>query len=179
MVNLARERARDLANVSVERADAMQLATPSVAALLSVFGLQLLPDPVAALRSWVSLLASGGIAAIMYWPRDAEASGPFASMRRLLRSQGVLDGSWEQELLPAAEAQGARVLAELPLVFELQYESARSLWHALTRLGPLRGLAMARGQALIDELGEQFAAELPSGPLSHTPEARLLLLERR
>jgi trans-aconitate methyltransferase len=178
MVKLARARTCDLANVSVERADAMQLATPNVAALLSVFGLQLLPDPVAALCSWLSLLESGGLAAVVYWPRDAEPSGPFASMRRVLRSAGVLDGSWEHELLPSAQAQGARVLAELPLVFEIQYESAGSVWHALTQLGPLRGLAIARGQALIDELGEQFVAELPSGPLSHTPEARLLLLER-
>lgn len=176
MVSLARERNRDLPNVSVERADAMQLDTPNVAALLSVFGLQLLPDPVAALSSWLRLLNPGGIAAIVYWPRDAEQSGPFFSMRQLLRSTGVLDGTWESELLESVIASGARVLADLPLVFEIKYEDSRSLWHALTQLGPLRGLAMARGQALVDELGEQFAAELPSGPLSHTPEARLLLL---
>jgi hypothetical protein len=137
-----------------------------------------LPEPVAALRSWLGLLNPGGIAAIVYWPRDAELSGPFSSMRRLLRSAGVLDGSWEGELLPTAEAAGTRVLANLPLVFEIKYEAARSAWHALTQLGPLRALAMARGQALIDELGEQFVSELPSGPLCHTPEARLLLLAR-
>ncbi|HEY3665463.1 MAG TPA: class I SAM-dependent methyltransferase [Polyangiaceae bacterium] len=178
MVSLARARNRDLSNVSVERADAMQLSTPDVAALLSVFGLQLLPEPVAALRSWLGLLSPGGIAAIVYWPRDAEPSGPFFSMRRLLRSVGVLDGTWESEVLAAAEAAGARVLANLPLVFEIKYEAPRSAWQALTQLGPPRALAMARGRALIDELGEQFVSELPSGPLSHTPEARLLLLAR-
>jgi SAM-dependent methyltransferase len=179
MVSLARERNRDVQNVSVERADATQLDTQNVAAVLSVFGLQLLPDPVAALGSWLKLLNTGGLAAIVYWPRDAEPSGPFSSMRRLLRGVGVLDGSWENELLPTALAAGTQVLADLPLVFEIQYEDSRTLWHALTQLGPLRGLAMARGQALIDELGEQFVAELPSAPLSHTPEARLLLLARR
>ena len=90
----------------------------------------------------------------------------------------MLDGTWENELLHEVTASGARVLADLPLVFEIKYDDSRALWHALTRLGPLRGLAMARGQALVDALGEQFAAELPSGPLSHTPEARLLLLAR-
>jgi SAM-dependent methyltransferase len=178
MVSLARERNRDLPNVSVERADAMQLETQNVAAVLSVFGLQLLPDPVAALGSWLKLLNTGGIAAVVYWPRDAEPSGPFASMRRLLRSVGVLDGSWENELLPAALAAGTHLLADLPLVFEIQHEDSRTAWRALTHLGPLRGLAMARGQTLVDELGEQFVAELPPGPLSHTPEARLLLLAR-
>lgn len=178
MVSLARERSRDLPNVFVERADAMQLETQNVAAVLSVFGLQLLPDPVAALGSWLKLLNIGGLAAIVYWPRDAEQSGPFASMRRLLRSAGVLDGSWENELLPAALAASAHVLSDLPLVFEIKYEDSRTLWHALTQLGPLRGLAMARGQALVDQLGEQFATELPRGALNHTPEARLLLLAR-
>jgi SAM-dependent methyltransferase len=178
MVSLARERNQDLPNVSVVRADAMQLSTPNVAAVLSVFGLQLLPDPALALGSWLKLLNIGGLAAVVYWPRDAEPSGPFFSMRRLLRRAGVLDGTWENELLHEVTASGARVLTELPLVFELKYDDSRTLWHALTRLGPLRGLAMARGHALIDELGEQFVAELPSGPLSHTPEARLLLLAR-
>jgi SAM-dependent methyltransferase len=179
MVSLARERNRDLPNVSVERANAMQLETPDVAAVLSVFGLQLLPDPVAALGSWLKLLSIGGLAAVVYWPRNAEPSGPFFSMRRLLRSAGVLDGNWESELLFAAQAAGARVLADLPLAFEIQYEDSRALWHALTQLGPLHGLTMARGQRLVDDLGEQFVAELPHGPLSHTPEARLLLLSRR
>jgi hypothetical protein len=131
------------------------------------------------LGSWLKLLNTGGLAAIVYWPRDAEPSGPFSSMRRLLRGVGVLDGSWENELLPTALAACTQVLADLPLVFEIQYEDSRTLWHALTQLGPLRGLAMARGQALVDQLGEQFAAELPPGPLSHTPEARLLLLARQ
>jgi SAM-dependent methyltransferase len=177
MVNLARARTRDLANVQVERADAMQLETQNVAAVLSVFGLQLLPDPILALSSWLRLLQPGGIAVVVYWPRDAEHSGPFASMRRLLRSAGVLDGTWENELLPSVVGS-ARVLANLPLVFELEYDDSGSLWQALTQLGPLRGLAMARGQALVDELGEQFVAELPSASLKHTPEARLLLLAR-
>ncbi len=146
-----------------------------MAAVLSVFGLQLLPDPALAVGSWLRLVNIGGLAAIVYWPRDAEQSGPFASMRRLLRSAGVLDSSWENELLPTALAASAHVLADLPLVFEIKYEDSRTLWHALTQLGPLRGLAMARGQELVDELGEQFVAELPNGPLSHTPEARLPL----
>jgi SAM-dependent methyltransferase len=178
MVARARQRVRELRNVSVERADAMELHTPDVAAVLSVFGLQLLRDPVAALSAWLKLLSPGGLAVIVYWPRDAEPAGPFFSMRQLLRSAGLLDGNWENQLLGSVPAAGAHVRADLPLAFEITYQDSGTLWHALTQLGPLRGLAMARGQAAIDALGKQFVAELPPGQLSHTPEARLLLLER-
>ena len=180
MVALAAERARFLPNVSVERADALQLSAPGagVAALFSVFGLQLLPDPVLALRSWLSLLSPGGAAVIVYWPREAEPQGPFFSMRRLLREAGVQDGAWEEQLLRDLPAQGYAVRADVPLRFEISYDDARSLWQALTRLGPLCALATARGPELITTLGEQFALELQDRPLTHTPEARLLLIER-
>jgi hypothetical protein len=60
----------------------------------------------------------------------------------------------------------------------MRHDDARSIWQALTRLGPLRALALARGQAFVEQLGTRFEAELPAGPLSHAPEARLLLIER-
>ncbi|MEO8904272.1 MAG: hypothetical protein ABI488_18070 [Polyangiaceae bacterium] len=68
-----------------------------------------------------------------------------------------------------------------PLARELEYADAPSLWQALTHLGPLRTLANARGPELIAALRAQFALELQDSPtpLTHTPEARLLLIERR
>lgn len=181
MVSLARRRSAGLPNVSVERADAMTLEAPScgVAAVLSVFGLQLLPDPALALGSWLSLLAPGGLAVVVYWPRDTEPSGPFFSMRHLLRGAGVADGTWEDELSARALGAGSRVVDQMPLAFEIHHENAGVAWHGLTQLGPLRGLVLTRGQAEVDALGARFVAELPPGPLCHTPEARLLLLERR
>lgn len=183
MVSLAEARTRHLPNVSVERADALQLVPPrgGAAALFSVFGLQLLPDPVLALRSWLGLLTVGGVAAVVYWPRDAEPQGPFFSMRRVLREVGVLDGTWEEDLLRGLPETGATVLSDISLAFELEHADAPSLWQALTHLGPLRTLANARGPELVAALGAQFALELQDGPtpLTHTPEARLLLIERR
>jgi trans-aconitate methyltransferase len=180
MVKCATERGAAFSNVSVTRADATQLTRPSagVAALLSVFGLQLLPNPAEALASWITLLSAHGLAVIVYWPREAEAVGPFHSMRQLLRRAGLADGTWEAELVPSALSVGARVLVDSPLCFEITYEDARTMWQGLTHLGPLRGLMLARGAQFVAKLGEEFEAELPKGPLSHTPAARLLILER-
>jgi trans-aconitate methyltransferase len=180
MVKRASERVAALSNVSVTRADATQLAPPNggVAAVLSVFGLQLLPNPATALASWLELLSPRGLAVIVYWPREAETVGPFHSMRQLLRHAGLADGTWEAELVPSALSVGAHVLVDSPLCFEITYDDARTMWQGLTHLGPLRGLMLARGAEFVAQLGEEFEAELPKGPLSHTPAARLLILER-
>ena len=181
MVGLARARNASYSNLAVDQGDATALRAPSegAAALLSLFGLQLLPQQPGTLASWVSLLNPGGLAVVVYWPRIAEQSGPFQILHRLLREVGMRDDAWEGELVPSAVAAGALVLLDVRVSFELQHEDARSMWHALTQLGPLRALALARGQALVDILGAQFVAALPDGALTHTPEARLLLLERR
>lgn len=179
MVEMARARTRHLPNVVLERADATQLRAPAggVAALVSVFGLQLLPEPVLALRGWLGLLNPGGVAVIVYWPRNSEPKGPFFSMRRLLREAGVPDGGWEDELVRQLPEQ-CSVRADVGLRFELSHDDAPSLWRALTELGPLRALANARGPELIATLGERFVREQQPGPLTHTPEARLLVIER-
>ncbi len=180
MVELARQRTQAFPNVHVARGDASALSYPSepIAAVLSVFGLQLLPKQATTLTSWVELLAPGGVAAVLFWPRDAEASGPFHTMRRLLRGAGLVDGEWEAELVPRALALGARLRADIQLSFSMHHDDAQAMWNALTRLGPLRGLALERGAALIDALGVEFVAELPEGQIEHTPSARLLVLER-
>jgi SAM-dependent methyltransferase len=180
MVSRAGERAAALANVSVERADATALHAPvgGAAAVLSVFGLQLLPDPPATLASWVALLEPRGLAVVVYWPRDTETAGPFHSMRTLLRHAGLADGDWEARLASSAAAAGGRLLADLPLCFEIAHDDSATMWRALTHLGPLRGLMLARGEEFVAELGVEFVAELPPGPLSHTPAARLLIIER-
>jgi len=180
MVKLARARNARFPNLSVEQDDATKLRAPAqpVAGLFSAFGLQLLPDPPAALESWLRLIEPGGVASVMFWPRESDVNGPFDVMRRLLAESSLLDHGWELRLTATAQAASARVRADVRVRFEMQHDDARSLWQALTRLGPLRGLALARGEAFVDELGARFEAELPAGAMSHTPEARLLVIER-
>jgi trans-aconitate methyltransferase len=180
MVELARQRTQRLPNVSVERHDATALPRPAspAAALFSAFGLQRLPNPGKALSSWLELLEPGGLAAVLFWPSENDRGGPFDIMHRLLAETSTVDRAWEGTLAASARAASARIQEDLLIAFEMQHDDAGSLWHALTRLGPLRGLATARGQDFVTRLGARFEAELPAGPLSHTPEARLLLIER-
>jgi SAM-dependent methyltransferase len=180
MVKLARQRTLRFPNVSVERDDATQLRAPTspVAALFSVFGLQLLPKPADTLASWLGLLEPKGLACVVYWPRDADENGPFETMHRLLGESTSVDRAWEGQLEERARTASAHVREDVRLAFEMQHDDARSCWQALTRLGPLRALALARGETFVAELGVRFEAESPPGPLSHTPEARLLLIER-
>jgi trans-aconitate methyltransferase len=180
MVQLARDRNARFPNVSVERDDATQLRPPTspVAALYSVFGLQLLPNPAEALRSWLELLQPKGLATIVYWPRDADEDGPFGTVHRLLAETSTVDRAWQGELEASARAASAHIREDVRIAFPMLHDDAHGLWHALTRLGPLRGLALARGHAFVEQLGMRFEAEFPPGPISHTPEARLLLIER-
>ncbi|HEX2672794.1 MAG TPA: class I SAM-dependent methyltransferase [Polyangiaceae bacterium] len=179
MVTLSRERNAQFANVSVEQADATRLRAPGpVAALYSVFGLQLLPDPAATLSSWLRLLQPKGLAVIVYWPKDSDNGGPFDTLHRLIAESSTADRSWEGKLHESARAASARVREDVRIAFEIQHDDAASFWQALTRLGPLRGLANARGSECVARLGARYAATFPEGPLRHTSEARLLLIER-
>jgi len=180
MLKLSRERTARLPNVSVAQDDATQLQRPAgeVAALFSVFGLQLLPNPAAALRAWLELLEPRGLATVVYWPRDADDDGPFGTMHRLLAESIEVERAWPTELEASARAASAHFREDVRMAFEMRHDDAASLWHALTRLGPLRSLSLTRGQAFVDQLGMRFEAEFPPGPISHSPEARLLLIER-
>ena len=81
MVEIARRRASACgAHVSAVVGDAMHPPAGPHCAVLSVFGLQQLPDPASALGAWVGALAPGGVAVVIYWPVGAgvETHGPWA-----------------------------------------------------------------------------------------------------
>jgi trans-aconitate methyltransferase len=180
MVKLAAASAAHLPNVTVTQGDATELGAASggTAAIVSVFGLQLLPSPAETLELWLGTLQPKGLATIVYWPRDCEEAGPFQRMRAVLREAGIVDGTWGRELSAHIVAAGAHIALDAPLAFEIHHDDAETAWSALTQLGPLRALALARGEALVAELGARFTSGLAPGPIVHTPEARLLVIER-
>jgi trans-aconitate methyltransferase len=113
MVELARRRAGDRAQVI--QGDAA-IIDPSwqAAAIVSVFGLQQLPDPAAALKSWYAALRPAGRLTVVYWPEHTEESGPFTLLDDVLtetRAQApgqLLDQSWEDALVPALDGAVVR-----------------------------------------------------------------------
>ncbi len=174
MVRLARARA---ARVSVVQGDASTLDPRWVgacAAVVSVFGLQQLPDPEAAIRSWVGALAPGGRMCVVYWPGKTEDDGPFALLGTVIGERS--DYSWEGRLVAALDDV---VIERDELVsYPMTHPDAATYFDAADRAGPMRALALARGDAYIAELRARFLEQAPAGEWTHHPRARLIAVRK-
>ncbi|WP_433160744.1 class I SAM-dependent methyltransferase [Kribbella sp. CA-247076] len=179
MVRRARERAARLgsADVEVVQGDAGTLDprwSGACAAVVSVFGLQQLPDPEAALRSWVDALAPGGRMCVVYWPGKTEDDGPFALLAKVIGDRS--DSSWEDRLVGALDA--GTVERDEFVDFPMTHPDAATYFDAADRAGPMRALALARGDAYIAELRQRYVAAAPAGEWTHHPRARLILVRK-
>ncbi|MDI5976537.1 class I SAM-dependent methyltransferase [Amycolatopsis magusensis] len=180
MVRLAQARAAGNPLVTAVEGDAATLDprwTGRCAAVVSVFGLQQLPEPDVALAAWAAALRPGGRLSVVYWPGAIEMEGPFAVMREALRPRVTpSDRSWEDRLVPA--------LSEVELerdefvTHPMTHPDAETVFEAYTRSGPLRPLVTARGEQFAQELREEFLRLAPAGEWTHRPGARLLVARR-
>jgi SAM-dependent methyltransferase len=171
MVRLAGLRAAGHPLVEVVQGDAATLDPAwSAAAVVSVFGLQQLPDPAAAIRSWYDVLRPGGRLCVVYWPEFAEETGPFALLDEVI--DGRRDRSWEDALIPALD--GAVVERDELVSFRMVHPDAAAYFDAADRSGPLRATALARGDEYIAELRASYLAKAPAGEWVHHPRARLI-----
>jgi SAM-dependent methyltransferase len=178
MVRLARERAARVGRrVTVVQGDASTL-DPRWAgvcgAVVSVFGLQQLPDPEAAIRSWVGALAPGGRMCAVYWPGQTEEDGPFALMGTVIGERS--DYSWEERLVSALDE--AEIERDELVSYPMTHPDAATYFDAADRAGPMRSLALARGDAYIAELRARFLAQAPAGEWTHHPRARLIVVRK-
>lgn len=182
MVRLARDRAAAWPHVTILEADASTLDPhfhAQCAAVVSVFGLQQLPDPTHAIRSWTLALAPAAPLAVTFWPHTTETTGPFALIAQLVRSHvPPSDHSWEDQLTPTLTAAGATLERDEPLTHPMSHPDAPTFFTAVTNSGPLRPLATTRGEAFISQLRNDFLQAAPPGPLTHHPPARLILARR-
>jgi hypothetical protein len=145
---------------------------------VSVFGLQLLPDPELAIRSWMAALRPGGRLSVVFWPGTTEHTGPFALISEVLRAHMPAgDRSWEARL-PAVVAEGATVDRDEDLSYPMSHPDAATFFDAFSRSGPLRALAITRGEAFIDQLRAEYLRRAPKGEWHHRPRARLLVAQR-
>ena len=150
MVEIASARASKIGpHVSAAVEDAMK--PPSLppnggfAIIFSVFGLQQLPDPSLALSRWVAALAPGGLLVVGFWPYDIEASGPFATFRRIVAARNAAASNqpdnqeppaWESALTAACEGSGGVVEVDRHVTHAMRWESAERFWEAMTKHGP-------------------------------------------
>jgi SAM-dependent methyltransferase len=169
-------------------ADAMQpLCEGKLAVIFTVFGLQQLPDPVAAVNGWCTQLQPAGIAVICYWPPGGvESRGPWQTYSELLskrvgsseRKQATT--SWDELLAAAGESAGAEVLLHSHVEHEMKWPDGAAMWEVMSRGGPWLFTRLRRGESFMEEMKVEFLQEYPLGTaLRHTPRARLLVLRKR
>ena len=188
MIELAKLRAAATGpQCSAVVADAMQpLCDGKLAAILSVFGLQQLPDPVVAVKSWCTQLEPAGVAVICFWPPGpVETSGPWQTYSELLtkrvgsseRKQST--ASWDEQLASAAEAVGAELLLDTTPEHAMEWPDGEAIWEGMTRGGPWALTRLRRGDAFMEGIKSEFLQVYPAGQVvRHTPRARLLVLRK-
>jgi SAM-dependent methyltransferase len=177
MLALASERLAAVPLAEVREGDATDLRERwpgTAAAVMSVFGLQQLPDPAYALRDWLATLRPGGRLSVMFWPDRVETTGPFAVLDELLHG-GRSSEPCEPALAEVLRAAGATVHRDETLSFPMTHPDAATFFAAVTNGGPLRTLALTHGDAFVADLREAFLGRAPTGPWTHQPGARYLL----
>jgi SAM-dependent methyltransferase len=178
MLRAARERVAKVPSARTVEGDATRLRERwpgTAAAVVSVFGLQQLPDPAAALSDWVGTLRPRGRLSVMYWPDQVEASGPFALLERLVTEHRQPTAVPASSLSDTLTAAGATIDADESPCFPVSHPDAAAFWNAMVTGGPLRALTTARGPQFTDDLRRTFLAQAPTGPWRHEPHARWLL----
>lgn len=182
MVRRARERAASWPRVSVVHGDASTLDpqwSGRCAAVVSVFGLQQLPDPDVAVRSWATALQPAGRLSVVFWPDGTELDGPFALMSDVVRAHiPAGDRSWENRLAATLTSLGAVIERDEQPSHAMPHADASSFFDAFTRSGPMRALAIARGDAFVEGLRTEFLSRAPEGAWTHHPHARLIVARR-
>jgi len=174
MVERARAAAARHPRATVVQGDASTLDAGRYAAVVSVFGLQQLPEPDRAIGAWTAALRPGGWLSVVFWPEVAELDGPFARLDALVRRRTgtPVRNAWEPRLGPAVTARGAVIERDQLVAFPMSHPDAATFFDTQVRSGPLRPLANARGEAFIDELRQDFLQQSPAGEWQHAPEAR-------
>jgi len=155
------------------------------AVILSVFGLQQLPDPPKALLAWCNQgLAPGGLAIVCFWPSSVEAAGPWQRYGEMLKarlppSSNSGSSKWELELGAACSAAGLEILCDEAVPNEIVWDSPQAFWEAMTRHGPWHAARLRRGDEFINAMREEFLrAYQADKPLAHNPAAHLLAVRR-
>lgn len=181
MIDLARARAAGSADVQLIVGDAADLdpqRTTSCAAVVSVFGLQQLPEPAAGLASWVGALAPGGVLSVMFWLPATEVDGPFALLRQVIESKPADEPAWPGLLADVARSAGGEIERDADVVHPMSHPDAATVFDATMDTGSCRGFARSQPADVMQALREKFVAAAPAGEWTHHPRARHIVARR-
>ena len=183
MVSMARERAARWPHVRVLEGDAATLDpgwSNSCAGVVSVFGLQQLPDPDIALANWVAALRPGGCLSVVFWPRKVEEEGPFAVLDQVLVDHRPPDKTpWESRLAKAVGAAGGTLERDEYLSFPMSHPDAEHLLGSVHK----RRTTSQRWPSRVERRScavcvRTFLDLAPTGQWRHLPRARLIVARR-
>jgi SAM-dependent methyltransferase len=150
------------------------------AAIVSVFGLQQMPDPRGAVASWTSALTGGGVLSLIYWPEGSDPGGPFSWLRQAFADEATrADFSWEADLAATIRTNDAIIVRDELLAFEMAHDSAAAFFDAMVDCGPARPRAVSLGPERAAAARRAFLEVARGGPLRHRPRARHLVAHRR
>lgn len=181
MVDIARARAAGAPLVDVVQGDAAKLEpwSEACAAVVSVFGLQQLPEPATALANWVRALRPGGRLSVVFWPPGGEKSGPFALFSRILEPPGPkAEATWPDRLHAAVEQSGGKLEADDDVRFQMTHPDAETVWTAITTGGSGRAYARTKSPEFLRAVRAEFLAHSPAGEWTHRPRARHIVAGR-
>lgn len=181
MIDLARERAAGSPDVELIVGDAADLDprwTSACAAVVSVFGLQQLPEPAAGLASWVGALAPGGVLSVMFWLPVPEADGPFALLRQVIDPKPADEPAWPGLLADDVRSAGGVLERDADVVHPMSHPDAAAVFDATMDTGSCRGFAREQPAEVMQSLRAKFVAASPTGEWTHHPRARHIVARR-
>ena len=97
------------------------------------------------LSRWVAALAPDGLLVVAFWPYEIEASGPFATFRRIVAARNAAANNQpathapparESALAAACEESGGAVEVDMHVTHAMHWDSVERFWEAWTKHGP-------------------------------------------
>jgi len=106
--------------------------------------------------------------------RSDVPAGPYPIPRMVADAMAVLSAAGETSAHVFGVSMGGIIAQELVLT----HPDAETYFDAVHRAGPMRALALARGDDYMAELRTQYLERAPAGAWTHHPRARLIVVRR-
>ena len=172
--------------IAAEVGDAMKPPPGPYHVVFSAFGLQQLPNPTDAIKSWISAMKAGGICVVIYWPPNPpskERDAPFEHWSNLIQKRlgkKSTEKPWDENIPALVDSAGGEIIQNRLIVHSIHWKDADDMFQGMSQAGPWHALRLRRGDIFVDELGKELMSFYPPGKtLCHKATARLFVLRRK